>query len=209
MRIILFGIIFVSLSLSASGKSITFEKTFGGTDDDNAKAVISTSDGYFIAVKTKSFTKNRDFDAYLIMIDKNGKKLWSKAYGGIDDEDANDITQLGEDFVFIGSTETYCRRTRPHINVVKINHTGKLLWQKSCFGHVDDDFYGKAIITDDKKLVIANTQKHILFFAAETNPYILKIDGNGDKIWRGYYGGKDEDSANAIINTPDGYLMAW
>ena len=102
-----FGTLFMASALFATETPITFDKTFGGKEDDVARSVVKTDDGYLIAGKTKSFTNDRDFDAYLIKIDKNGEKLWSKVYGGDDDEDANDIIRFGNDYAFIGSTQTY------------------------------------------------------------------------------------------------------
>jgi len=97
MRKIILGMVLVGSSLIYAEGSIVFETVFGGEEDDVAKSVVKTDDGYLIAGKTKSFTDHRDFSAYVIKIDKNGKKLWSKVYGGKDDEEANAITSFGKD----------------------------------------------------------------------------------------------------------------
>jgi len=83
-----------TLALTAAQAPITFNKTFGGEEDDVAKAVIKTDDGYLIAGKTKSFTSNRDYDAYLIKLDKSGEKIWSKIYGGKYDDEANALQRM-------------------------------------------------------------------------------------------------------------------
>jgi hypothetical protein len=63
--------LFASSTLFASQAPRTFEKTFGGKENDIAKAVVKTDDGYLIAGKSNSFAKRRYFDAYLIKIDQN------------------------------------------------------------------------------------------------------------------------------------------
>jgi len=207
MHIKFLGILFTASVLLASEAPLTFDKTFGGKEDDVAKAVIKTEDGYLIAGKTKSFTSDRDFDAYLIKIDKKGQKLWSKIYGGEDDEDANDIVQLGKDFVFVGSTQTYGNE-RLSYYMTKIDNNGTIDWQVTYYRDEDDEYSGNAIATDGSDLVVAGTERHLNFMSSKINPLIFQLNSKGTRGWRGYYGGKDEDYANAIINTGDGYLMA-
>lgn len=96
---VLMGIVCTGVTLFAAQNSGTFSKLFGGDEDDVAKAVVKTDDGFVIAGKSKSFTEHRDFDAYLIKIDRNGRKIWSRVYGGEDDEEANALTRLGNDYV--------------------------------------------------------------------------------------------------------------
>ena len=81
MKKVFMGMICAGATLFAAQNTGTFSRVFGGDEDDVAKAVVKTDDGFLIAGKTKSFTDDRDFDAYLIRIDRNGKKIWSKVYG--------------------------------------------------------------------------------------------------------------------------------
>ncbi len=207
MRTKFFGILFITSALLATETPITFDKTFGGKEDDVAKSVVKTDDGYLIAGKTKSFTSDRDFDAYLIKIDKKGQKLWSKIYGGDDDEEANEIIRFGNDYVFIGSTGTYGNE-RLSFYITRINGEGDIGWQVTYHRDEDDEYFGSAITTDGLNLVAAGTERHLNFMSSKINPLIFQLDKNGTRGWRGYYGGKDDDFANAIISTGDGYLMA-
>ncbi|HIP19081.1 MAG TPA: hypothetical protein EYG78_07085 [Sulfurovum sp.] len=196
-----------TLTLSAAQAPITFERTFGGDEDDVAKAVIQTDDGYLIAGKTKSFTSHRDYDAYLIKIDKKGKKLWSKVYGGEEDDEANALTAHGKEFVFVGSTESYGNDNLSYY-FVKIDANGESLWQKSYFRGERDYYYGNDIVSDGKNLVIAGSERHLKFMSAKINPLQFQIDTEGDLLWRSYVYGDDEDRAKAIVSTQDGYMLA-
>ena len=196
-----------TLLLCASQTSVTFDRTFGGDEDDVARSVIKTDDGYLIAGKTKSFTSHRDYDAYLIRIDKNGKKIWSKVYGGRDDDEANAVTAYGKDFVFVGSTESYGNDDLSYY-FVKIDANGEADWQKSYFRGERDYYFGNDIVADGKDLVIAGSERHLSFLSAKINPLLFKIDEEGDLIWHTYVIGEDEDRAKAILSTDDGYVMA-
>jgi hypothetical protein len=196
-----------TLLLCASQTSVTFDRTFGGDEDDMARSVIKTDDGYLIAGKTKSFTSHRDYDAYLIRIDKNGKKIWSKVYGGRDDDEANAVTAYGKDFAFVGSTESYGNDNLSYY-FVKIDANGESYWQKSYFRGERDYYFGNDIVADGKDLVIAGSERHLSFLSAKINPLLFKIDEEGDLSWHTYVIGKDEDRAKAILSTDDGYVMA-
>jgi len=182
MKKIILGMVFVGSSLLATEGSVVFETVFGGEEDDVAKSVVKTDDGYLIAGKTKSFTDHRDFGAYVIKIDKNGKKLWSKVYGGKDDEEANAITRFGKDFVFVGSTETYGNENLSFY-MVKIDSEGKVDWQTTYYRDDDDQYNGNALVADGDKLIFAGTETHLQFFGAKVNPYIFSTNKEGDKLW--------------------------
>jgi hypothetical protein len=203
----LINLLILSSAIFASDKAVTFSKTYGGIEHDIAKSVVKTDDGYLIAGKSRSFSKDRYYNAYLIKIDKNGDKIWSKIYGGEDNDEARAITRVGKDFVFVGSTESYGNDDLSYY-FVKIDKDGKIKWEKTYYRGSDDEYYGNDIVSDGKNLVIAGTERHLNFFSAKINPLLFKVDSEGDLVWRGYYGGKDEDYANAIISVKDGYLMA-
>ena len=196
-----------TLTLFATQAPVTFDKSFGGDEDDVAKSVIKTNDGYLIAGKTKSFTSHRDYDAYLIKIDKKGNKLWSKVYGGKDDDEANALTAYEKGFVFVGSTQSYGNDNLSYY-FVKLNAQGDSQWQKSYFRGERDYYFGNDIVADGKDLVIAGSERHLTFMSAKINPLLFKIDTEGDMIWRTYVIGDDEDRAKAILSTDDGYVMA-
>ena len=207
MQIKLIAILFAASMLFASEKAITFDKTFGGDEDDIAYAVTKTDNGYIIAGKSKSFSGHRDFDAYLISIDEKGEKIWSKIYGGEDDEVINDIIRYGKAYAFVGSTETFGNE-RLSYYFGKIDADGDREWVKVYYRDEDDEYSGNSIATDGKDLVIAGTERHLTFMSSKINPLIIKIDREGIIGWRGYYGGKDEDYANKVIPVSDGWLIA-
>jgi len=197
----------ISSTLFASDNPITFDKTYGGEEDDIGKSVVKLDDGYLIAGDTKSFRDDRDFDAYIIKIDKEGNKIWSKLYGGKDDEHINGLTKFGKNFVFIGSTESYDTRNQTFY-FTNIYNNGKIKWEKTYYRDDRNYYYGNDIISDGSNLVIAGVEKDLELFNAKINPMLFKIDTKGNMLWHGYYGGKDEDRANSIINTKGGYIFA-
>jgi len=72
MCIKLFGILSTTLILFASEPSITFDKIYGGKEDDVAYDIEILKDGYLIVGDKKS-RLSRDSNVWLLKVDKNGK----------------------------------------------------------------------------------------------------------------------------------------
>jgi len=62
--------------------SITFAKTYGGTDKGVARFVQQTSDGGYIVVGSTDFFSAGSSDVLLIKTDAKGNIQWAKTYGG-------------------------------------------------------------------------------------------------------------------------------
>src|SRR5438128_343695 len=80
-------------AFNTSYSQIRFQKTFGGTGDEEARAIIQTSDsGYLLAGSTTSFG-NGGKDVFIIKTDSLGNKQWSKTFGGSLDDGANNLLE--------------------------------------------------------------------------------------------------------------------
>ena len=82
----LFTLSFVLCTFSHSHAQITFQKTYGGIDDDQSHSVQQTTDGgYIITGETHSFGASFA-DVYFIKTDPVGYTLWIKTYAGINSD---------------------------------------------------------------------------------------------------------------------------
>lgn len=119
-----------------------WSKIYGGTNQDIAYSIKTTSDGgYIVAGYTDSFGAG-GWDAYLIKLDPNGLVVWSKTYGGAGDDAATDVQQTTDGgYVFSGWTDSFGIGTY-EAYAVKTNSTGDTTWTKSYGGisslHVAD-----------------------------------------------------------------------
>ena len=75
------GTDFWCVKLDASG-NVIWQKTYGGSETDQAIAVQATADGgYILAGNTDSFGAG-DMDVWYVKLDASGNVLWQKTYGG-------------------------------------------------------------------------------------------------------------------------------
>ena len=76
--------------------SVLWEKIYGGTGNDHARAVQQTSDGgYIVAGYTYSFGAG-GVDAWVFKLDGSGSVLWEKTYGRTGNDYAQAVHQTSD-----------------------------------------------------------------------------------------------------------------
>jgi hypothetical protein len=95
------------IKTDASGDTL-WTKTFGGSKDEWGYYVLQTDDGgYIISGYTNSFGAGLD-DIWIIKTDAAGDTLWTKIFGGSEEEDSQTIYQTTDrGYLIIGNTKSY------------------------------------------------------------------------------------------------------
>ncbi len=188
----------------ASGNEL-WSNTFGGSEDEYAKAVQQTDDGGFVMVgKTTSFGAGKA-DFYLVKTDSNGNELWSKTFGGSEDDYGKAVQQTDDGgFALAGSTSSF-GVDRSHMYLVKTDASGNELWSKTFSGNVAARAYAMQQ-TDDGGFVLAgyNVTSSDPLAGDQLDIYLVKTDANGNELWSNIIGGNDYDTAYAVQQTDDG-----
>lgn len=249
MRIVVFALTFIFFSCSNSEQenslnslselSIVASKTFGGSLDEKIGSVVKTSDGGMIVVgHTNSsdgdINKQYDqIDIWIIKIDSQGNKVWSKTIGGSKNDYGTSIIATNDgNFIISGYTESSDGIVPSNFGlhdflVVKINSSGDVIWSKN-YGFSGHDHAHKLIQTSDGGYFVVGfseysgiegsggTQnngegheighKGVLHGSGE---FIgVKIDSQGEFMWYRYFGGTQNDRVNDVVEANDGgFLM--
>ncbi|MBK7377902.1 MAG: hypothetical protein IPJ03_02680 [Ignavibacteriales bacterium] len=132
--------LFVLLFKSVFAQEILWKKNFGlNTADDFGRSVIETSDGGIAIVGyTGSFGAGGN-DLWLIKTNAGGDTLWTKTYGGTNEDFGYSIKQTNDGgFIIGGATYSY-GVGGADFYLIRTDSPGDTLWTKT-FGGVNDDF---------------------------------------------------------------------
>jgi hypothetical protein len=119
------------VKLDSSG-NVIWTKTIGGSNDDEARSIIQSSDGgYIVAGWTSSFGAGSD-DFYVVKLDSAGNVLWTKTIGGIGDEAWGDSIIQSSDggYVVVGHTRSF-GAGGADIYVVKMDDNGNVCFSQN------------------------------------------------------------------------------
>jgi len=124
--------------------NILWQKTLGGSEDDEAHSIQQTKDsGYIVAGRTiKGYHGGYDF--WIVKLDNQGNILWQKTLGGSEDDEAHSIQQTKDGgYIIVGGTYSNDGDVRGNHGgidgwVVKLDEEGNIEWQK-CLGGSEDD----------------------------------------------------------------------
>ncbi len=186
--------------------NMVWNKTFGGSENDEAHSIIQTKDGDYVIVGATQSKGAGEWDTWVIKLDEQGNMEWDKTFGGSDDDCAYSIIQT-EDESYVISGYTWSKGVgKADAWVIKLNNKGNMVWNKT-FGGYDDDIARSIIQTEDGDYVIVGeTQSK---GAGEWDAWIIKIDEQGNMEWDKTIGGSSWDSILSIIQTEDGdYVVA-
>jgi uncharacterized delta-60 repeat protein len=191
-----------SVTSAPIGVNSLFEKTIGGSSDDEAWSIIQSSDGgYAVAGRTKSFGAG-GYDFYVVKLDSAGNVVWTKTIGGSGDDEAWSIIQSSDGgYAVAGRTKSFGAGDYDFY-VVKLDSSGNVIWTKTIGGSGWDEALSIIQSSDGGYAVAGNTGS----FGTGGDVYVVKLDSAGNVVWTKTIGG---GIALSIIQSSDGgYAVA-
>ena len=160
-----------------SGCSKTFNKTFGGSDDDYIKSVQQTSDGgYILAGRASSFWSVNP-DVWLIKSDANGNKVWDKTFGGSSYDEACAVQQTSDGgYILAGYTRSF-GAGKSAAWLIKTDANGNKVWDKT-FGGSKNEYASAVQQTSDGGYILAGETTS--FGAGGVDFWLIKTDAKGN-----------------------------
>jgi len=178
-----------------------WSKRFGGGDLDEGSCVQQTSDGGFIITGyTFSYGEGLS-DIWLIKTDDSGDTLWTKTFGGDQDDMANYVQQTNDGgYILVG----YTRSSGAGIFdvwLIKTDDTGEMEWSKT-YGGVDSDI-GIAVqqTSDGGYAILANSDS---YGAGMLDIWLIRTDSLGDTLWTKTIGDTLRQASKSFQLTSDG-----
>jgi hypothetical protein len=193
---------------NASGDTL-WSRTYGGPSTEGGYSVQQTTDGgYIIAGNTDSYGTGGD-NVYLIKTNAQGDTLWTRTYGGEDQDEAYSVAQTSDGgYIIAGKTHSFGAGGED-VYLLRIDASGDTLWTRT-FGHSGSDDVGSSVQqTTDGGFIIAGYRS--AYDPVFVDVYVIRTDASGDTLWTRMYGGADWDfdRGDAVQQTADGgYIIA-
>ncbi|MFY0628926.1 MAG: hypothetical protein JXR05_01020 [Flavobacteriaceae bacterium] len=136
---------------SDAGGDMVWEKSFGGSEIDEARDIISSGDGNYVIVgDTRSneqdvSSNNGAADLWVMKISEAGNLVWNRSIGGSSFDVARSVSATSDNgYIIAGSSRSSNGNVANNQGqndawVVKINSSGQLVWETT-IGGSDIDF---------------------------------------------------------------------
>ncbi len=186
--------------------NILWTRNYGGEGVQDGKFLRETGDGGYIVVgewQTK-VDGQRQTDLWALRTDSLGDTLWTRMFGGNTANDKPESVNLCSDggFLITGRKEN-----EKYLWILKLNSTGKLLWEKgytssgSIYGNYGEETSDGGYIFTGQTDINRENMTGLL--------YVLKTDSKGDSVWASKYGTSYQNYGACVHETPDGgYIVA-
>jgi len=220
-----FSFCFQEIIFAQSAPDIEWQKSLGGTSEEEALCIQQTADGGFI-IAGESYSNDNDVsgnhgasDYWIIKTDNSGEIQWQKSLGGSSYEVASSIRQCTDGgYIVAGFSRSNDDDVTDHHGttsfydywVVKLDSIGTIEWQKSLGGTVNE-FANSVLQTVDGSFVVAGYSASVdgdvtghHGGTVTTDYWIVRLSASGNLLWEKSLGGTATETANSISQTTDG-----
>jgi gliding motility-associated-like protein len=205
----------VLIKTDANG-TVLWSKCFGGTKNEELLDIEIINGKIFAAGYANSTDgdippNQKNYDVWLLALDANGNKIFSKIYGGSQNDVAYSMTKGADGSLTLAG---YTTSTDGDVSgakgsqdywIINVSQSGKLNWQKVLGG--SDADYANTIITDkDSSYIIGgisySSDKDVTGAKGDGDYWVVKLSAAGNIVWKKNWGGSKNDNLRSIIYQP-------
>ncbi|MEC5174220.1 T9SS type A sorting domain-containing protein [Chryseobacterium nepalense] len=195
-----------------------WQKTIGGASDEEARAVIQTTDlGFFVAGNVQNSAKGYGSkDVLVVKLDKNGKELSQLILGGKGLDEVEKMIPTKDGGALLGvysrSNAGGSKKTENFGEgdywIIKLNKDGKVEWEKN-FGGKGDDHLRTLALTSTGYLIGGESRSErsgnkTVGIEEGTDLWLISLNERGEEIWQKSYNFKNRDvlMGMSVIHNP-------
>lgn len=210
--------------------TLDFVVTLGGSGQDQGVDMVALPDGSVVVAGNTNSTdgdlegrSGNDKDFWVLKLDAVGAVVWSKTFGGTQDDTATGIVAAQDGgFVLSG----YSRSSDGDVSgnegfhdfwILKIDQAGNRQWDQNFGFNGSDQAFSVITTTDGGYMAVGfldvdesdgagNDDRAVQHGVGDY--WMVKMDSQGEWEWRRYFGGTNNDRARDVIQLQDGsYLV--
>lgn len=198
----------ISLVKIDSNGDTLWTKSHGSMTVDGCYDVQQTNDSGFVIIGW-TYSGAGGADVYMIKTDANGDTLWSRTYGGPEDDYGYSIQCTNDQGYIIGGYTNSFGSGDYDSYIIKTDMHGDTLWTRVLGGNFDDFGYSVYETPDTNYLLVGATWSFGPGTPDNSNVYLIKYNTAGDTVWTKTYGGIANERIYSITQTIDNdYIIA-
>lgn len=184
-----------------------WQKTLGSNSDEEARAVIQTTDlGFFVAGNVQNSSKGYGSkDVLIIRLDKNGKELSQLILGGKGLDEVEKMIPTKDGGALLGMySRSNAGGSKKTMNegegdywIIKLSKEGKVEWERN-FGGKGDDHLRTLALTSNGYIIGGESRSErsgnkSVGIEEGTDLWLISLNERGEEQWQKSYNFKNRD----------------
>lgn len=189
-----------------AGLVLSWESSPGTRGFDVAYAARETSDGGTISTGFANIGNQQKLDVCLVKTDPVGNLLWSKTFGGTDDDVGWDLQLTSDNGIIIAAVTGSSTQTSSYI--IKTDQNGTVLWERhfanspsNRLKSVRETADGGYILTGS---IFSYNSGGVITGNGLEDLYLVRLDNQGNVLWEKRFGGSGADVGWSVLETSSG-----
>ncbi|KMQ59539.1 secretion protein [Chryseobacterium angstadtii] len=208
-----------------------WQKTLGTSLDDEARAVVQTTDmGFFVAGNIQNSPNGTSKDIWIVRLDKNGKIISENILSGDGLDESEKLIPTMDGGALLGvysrsnttyktgapapsSASSYVKKTENYGEgdywIIKLDKNGKVEWEKN-FGGKGDDHLRTLSLTSNGYLIGGESRSAIsgnktVEIKEGTDLWLISLNNKGEELWQKSYsfGNRDILMGASVLHSAD------
>ncbi len=192
-----------------TGGQISVDKTYGWQHHDHFRSIIPTGTGYCLLGDAWDYGPGR-LDIYMLKTDKSGCSQEGFFYGTMKRDNGFDILQTDDEgFLILGHSRL--ENPKGDIYLLKIDKNGNEQWHRSFWDEGGNDYAFQIVKSSQNDGYVFVGSKfgffddiHADFQTHDADILLIKVDEQGNLVWKKTYGKSEHDFGYGVCNAPDG-----
>jgi len=211
----------ILVAMVSDSNTLIWQKTYGGSGVDRPSKIIQLSDEEFLILGSTSsadgdIAENSGlYDFWLLKINKAGKLLWEKTYGGSENDFGIDIFRRDDIFYIAGYSfsndgDISDNKGGSDYWLLKLDQNFQILWEKNYGGSDNENLKDLLVLENDNILLLGGTNSSdgdVSLNKGEKDVWLVETDEYGQILYENTYGGSDNEEGKAIWLTENGDLI--